>query len=397
MPPSHHSHSSSHHSSSHHSSSRSHSSSHVSHHSSSSYRSTPHYRSSSSYGSGFFGSSLGSTARRAPAVNPPHVYRKRTSQPTGYKSHSSGFPTPRMHTCSRHDYVFYPVDWVDSISHRSFKKGYYDENGAYYDNIAFFDAKTGKYTTKLVCNYCDTEIKAEWTEGGAPHCPNCGATLHEVITGITTDTVVDSFNLNEGVEQGSEAYYNYGGNGSGNGYSGGGNYTRSNNNAKYLGLPISIVIFSIMICCCGVSFSQIASCTASTAIPALEQTANNLQTVVDNSENVYPDYNNAVSVPPAGITYNSSKIYVDAIGRECMWYDEYESYYDQATDCYFWYNTDVEPSEWQYWYEGVSSDYGEYGWMVFDEYEQRWYIEETNGHWAPLPEIYDTSYMWHIE
>lgn len=93
---------------------------------------------------------------------------------------------------------------------------------------------------------------------------------------------------------------------------------------------------------------------------------------------------------------NQEDIYVDAIGRTCKWDSEYESYYDKTTDCYFWMNDTIDPPQWQYWYEGISSDYGDYGWMEYDFDEKIWYIEVSDDTWKPLPEKYDTTELWHF-
>ena len=89
--------------------------------------------------------------------------------------------------------------------------------------------------------------------------------------------------------------------------------------------------------------------------------------------------------------------YVESIDRYCDWDAENEWYYDPVTDCYFWYNDTTKTHTWQYWYEGISSDYGDYGWMEWDSSENQWYIEESDGEWIVLPDGYDTSYLWHVE
>ena len=72
------------------------------------------------------------------------------------------------------------------------------------------------------------------------------------------------------------------------------------------------------------------------------------------------------------------------------------NYYDKESDCWLWHNTDVTPAIWQYWYNGISSDYGDYGWMEWDEAENIWYIEESDGNWIKLPSKYYTGHLWHI-
>ena len=86
-----------------------------------------------------------------------------------------------------------------------------------------------------------------------------------------------------------------------------------------------------------------------------------------------------------------------ALGRSCDWDAKHECYYDVKTDCYFWYNDTTKTHTWQYWYEGISSDYGDYGWMEYDTTEKTWYIEVSDGNWTELPERYDQSRLWHIE
>jgi hypothetical protein len=63
---------------------------------------------------------------------------------------------PRYYYGRRHDYVYYPESWVDESSGRSYAKGYYDENGQYYENVAF--EKDGKYENVVChCPYCDRD------------------------------------------------------------------------------------------------------------------------------------------------------------------------------------------------------------------------------------------------
>ena len=80
--------------------------------------------------------------------------------------------------------------------------------------------------------------------------------------------------------------------------------------------------------------------------------------------------------------------------KRLVWDSDADSYYDASTECWIWYNTDVEPPIWQYWYEGISSDYGDYGWMEHDS--SGWYIEKSQNNWIQLPAQYDTSKLWYI-
>ena len=86
----------------------------------------------------------------------------------------------------------------------------------------------------------------------------------------------------------------------------------------------------------------------------------------------------------------------DDYDKVLYWDYSYESYYDKESDCYVWYNTDVSPNLWQYWYEGISSDYGDYGWIEYEDGE--WYIERRDEDWILLDtDKYDTSELWHFD
>ena len=71
-----------------------------------------------------------------------------------------------------------------------------------------------------------------------------------------------------------------------------------------------------------------------------------------------------------------------------------ENFHDAELDFYIWYNDEFE--QYQYWYEPISGDYGDYGWMEYDTRNKHWYIEEEKGHWIMVPEKYDTSKLYYI-
>lgn len=93
---------------------------------------------------------------------------------------------------------------------------------------------------------------------------------------------------------------------------------------------------------------------------------------------------------------NKNEIFVEEIGRTCKWDSESASYYDKTSDCYFWMNDTIDTPQWQYWYEDISSEYGDYGWMEYDFEESIWYIEVAEGDWDPLSNGYDTTELWHF-
>ena len=90
---------------------------------------------------------------------------------------------------------------------------------------------------------------------------------------------------------------------------------------------------------------------------------------------------------------NTNVIYVEPIGREVHF--DGENYYDPESNMYFWYNTNVSPAQWQYWYGPISEQYGDYGWMEYDTEKGQWFIETYSGNWV----VYegDTSMLWHFE
>lgn len=101
--------------------------------------------------------------------------------------------------------------------------------------------------------------------------------------------------------------------------------------------------------------------------------------------------------PDASVgTESHQPVYVSALGRDVPWSAQYDSYYDAQTDCYFFLNTDVDPAVWQYWFEGISSQYGDYGWLEWDAKESRWYVQTGAEKWELLPEK-SASDLWHFD
>ncbi|MDO5703182.1 MAG: hypothetical protein Q4G47_07490, partial [Lachnospiraceae bacterium] len=91
-----------------------------------------------------------------------------------------------------------------------------------------------------------------------------------------------------------------------------------------------------------------------------------------------------------------SDLYVKETGRTCAWDSEFEWWVDEKSGCYFYFDDTVSPAQWKYWYEGVSSDYGDYGWMEYDDSKKKWYIETSYQNWQELPKTYNTKNLWHM-
>jgi len=342
MPPSHHS-----------------SSSHSSHHSSS--HSSSHRHSSSSHGSSYRGSSYSGPGRHSStsySSGTRSTIRPRVNQPKNYDVHHvARYVAPRHYHCVTHDYVYYANSWYDDDG-KLYKRGFYDENGVHYDDIKF--KQNEKTESIFYCEYCGCETKMEWNEGIKPTCPHCGATLQETVGHTAVDEIIPDSNY--GAQTGPD--------------------TGKNMVGK------CIIIYVVCVFVIGFLINLI-SC---------------INTFVSNRydksdswdyEEYYDDYDDDY-VDPCLELFGDS-IYVEEIGRTCYWDDNSECYYDEETDCYFWYNTEWEPNVWQYWYEDISSNYGDYGWMEYDADADQWYIESYSGEWEPLPSEYMSSRLWHFE
>jgi len=100
--------------------------------------------------------------------------------------------------CKNHDYMYYNASWRDEVTGVEYKKGYYDEDGRYYDadSIAF-KKPDGSYEAHYECDFCGTELEANWKEGFYPTCKNCGAEMQK------TPVYVDEFvNIQGAVQDG---------------------------------------------------------------------------------------------------------------------------------------------------------------------------------------------------
>lgn len=246
---------------------------------------------------------------------------------------SKNHPAPREYHCKNHDYVYFPVGWQDQYSGQYYKKGYYDETGKWYEDVVIRDTQTGE--ARFTCQYCGTEVRTKWTEGTKPTCPNCSAQMEE---SESTDEISRSVTLRQRMSV----------------------LTSSDPD-----------LITRIIC-----FALLALLALGLGVPACMQVLTEPSSIVETS---------------------SGSIYVEEIGRTCWTDSETGDYYDPVTECWFWFNDENGYPSWQYWYEGISSNYGDYGWMEFDEAEQIWYIETDYGNWIPLPEEYITDYLWHIQ
>ena len=261
---------------------------------------------------------------------------------------------PRVHQLRDQYFIFYPAAWTDLDTGKEYRAGYYDMATEEF----YATPEEGISIRDYLCEYCDTRVSIVPKDGVAAKCPNCGGNL----------TLLPPENE---VPDGNPGYYiGPGGGQYGSNYAGYGNGSAPGRSGSRSVIIIIVTVFAVLaLIVGGIAFSL----------------GRNRQA-------------QGGGTTGTGYTTENGKksFYVEAIDRTCSWSNEYDSYYDEVTDCYFWHNEDVDPPIWQYWYEGISSDYGDYGWMEWDEEENRWYIDDGND-WIVLPEIYDTQHLWHIE
>lgn len=355
MPPSRHS-SSSH--SSHHSS-------HSSHHSS--HRSSFHSRSSHSSSSGYY--SRARSARRTT------VFRPAYNQPRGYGMGGAVVRAASRVHCRYHDYTYYPEDWT--YEGVNYKSGYYDETGNYYNRVVF--RTNNSYKSEFKCEYCGNLAELTWNEGEMPTCKCCGASM--IMTGTPVDEVVEEYN------------YDYSG-------------AISNVHpivARFIVYGVFIVIFLMIQIFAFVvsSAGRLISSTSSTSgYYSSFETDDDTDYDSGYDSNTTNDGNLDVYGSVLYLSKNEDGIYEVSdssnYDKELTWDYGCESYYDIESDCYVWYNTEVSPNLWQYWYEDISSNYGDYGWMECEN--GKWYIEVADGDWEELEaSYYEIEKLWHIK
>ena len=255
--------------------------------------------------------------------------------------------------------AYYTNDYTDKKGVH-YTRGYYDETtGKRYDNIIMDDT-----TNVVTCPYCQKRFLHEWDYDdydeidetdetkitATVECPFCNQdiVINEAVSGSNI-RCVKKLTKEEGRRQ----------------------FIRSIKSFGY-GFVNSIPI--ILACIVGFGILIITMILTSTPIDGWLSD--------DTSSSAYTTN---VSVPDV--------IYVEPLGRECSW--DGENYYDSITDSYFWFNTDISPAQWQYWFEGISNEYGDYGWMEYDSNEQQWYIETYSGNWVRYQG--DASILWHFE
>lgn len=305
--------------------------------------------------------------------SPSTPIRPRVNQPSGFRG--PGGERPTHYYGRRHDYIFFPVAWTDESTGTYYEKGYYDEDGNRYDNVAF--EKDGKYENVVChCKYCEQDtvlnLSAESISGQTLQCPACGAPL-EITSELDEYADARQDNTTSSSYPGRSEY-------TADAVPSGGKKKR-----RSLLLIVGIVLVVVYIIGSRVNRNSSVPTPDEGAYPGVESDGGGYDTTILTSD----------IITLAQVDELAYTIDADADAKTLVWDDDAESYYDEDSVCWLWYNTDVDPAVWQYWYEGISSDYGDYGWMEHDD--TGWYIEESSGNWIPLPEQYSTDVLWYIE
>ena len=265
--------------------------------------------------------------------------------------------------------MYYPVGWTNKITGREYAAGYYDENGDRYDTVAFKNGDKYENVT-YHCPYCDTDtiLNVGDDEVATAKCPNCGGVM---MLKSTLDEMENksSYQTAEEVAANVEVQ----------------EVKKKNNVLKYVALILGIML----------SVFSIRSCQQKQQIqnPVVNPPAVVQQSVEQPKTNTDLFGTVLYMVRHEDGSYGLINDPVRDYDKSLIWDSDAESYYDSDSDCYVWYNTDVTPNLWQYWFEGISSNYDS-GWMEHED--DGWYIETTAGNWIELPSVYDASRLWYI-
>ncbi len=264
--------------------------------------------------------------------------------------------------------MYYPVAWTDMSTGNTYEKGYYDENGRRYENVSF--QKNGKYENVVChCPYCGQDsvmnLDADKISAQSLQCPHCGGPME---IGSQLDEYLDDANESAGFRG-----------------MGAPNTTNRKRRRWVTAIVVLLVLWLI---------GRFAPESEEPDVPASPYESAQQVYVADDGVSNVSLFGEAVALVRSGEDAYVMASEDQVADKRAEWDAGADSYYDADSDCWFWYNTDVEPAIWQYWYEGISSDFGYYGWMEHDE--TGWYIEASEGNWIPLPGGYDTDGLWYI-
>ena len=317
----------------------------------------------------------------------------------------AGSLRPSYYYGKQHDYVYYPTSWTDTITNTTYEGGYYDENGQYYKSVAF--PKNGIYENVVCrCPYCGRESILNLAEEDVfrhdLECRYCGGPME-------IQSELDEY-IGQGARSERPNTHVYASEESLRKFR---EPPKRGRSGCLISVAIAfIVLVFLLVFLCVLGSNSIAKQEKQNALqsgqPVLQngQNGNNSQNQPDQQdytggllplEDHYGGFGETVALnrtDKAGFVITNSAD-SDSADKLLLWDRDAESYFDPDTDCWLWYNRESSPAVWQYWYEGISSDFGDYGWMEHDD--TGWYIEKDYGEWIELPGKYDTSKLWYIE
>lgn len=321
-------------------------------------------------------------------VTPP--LRPRKDQPTGFHGNK---PSLFLRSVN-HDYLYYPVEWTDRKTGKLYKKGYYDEDGKYYESVVI--QKDKHYETTVACSFCGTEIRLSWEEGSLPSCPNCGAALHDTFDkALYEDEIKDITEKiripapdpspkirprttyakdQEPIFKETET-----------------TFPRIERAKPALGiiLPLTALsVFFIVIMAIDASEKK-----APSGFMEYKNDYEYYSSIIesDTQETSLPDYYTKFYTPDD----LKESVFVRKIGRMC-YLDEHKQYYDEESGCHFWFDPDQDPPCVVYRFDAISDEFGSFGLMKYDYEEKRWSIQVSFNNWIHLPDKYDESTLWHL-
>ena len=318
--------------------------------------SRPSSHSSSSHSSWSSGSSWMSNNYRnnrqtytKPRNNFRVVYRPRYNQPWGYYSFFNWYrPRPTIYYCVNHNYTYYPESWTSGS--KTYEAGYYDENGNHYEEKPFIEKEVNKIYTK--CPNCGNVKDYNYMDFyELENCPMCGTRMN-----IINDD--DDIFIRE------EEYET----------------TWDKVKRVLFYICLGILIFGIIY----LPFRIVKNALNTTNSFSTQQTTNYNQQQVKIGNTIY-----LRRVSSGYKLVNSSDSYDKKLVK-----DSDDNYYDETTGLYLYYSKEYDV--WQYWYEPISGNFGDYGWMEYDIDEKQWYIEVDSNNWIVVPSNFDTSDLYWI-
>ncbi|MCQ2557737.1 MAG: hypothetical protein MJ135_01330 [Oscillospiraceae bacterium] len=294
-------------------------------------------------------------------------HRERVNQPPYYTDQI----VPWICYCQLHDYLYFASPWTYGGS--QYPAGYYDENGNWYAKVVMDDNNQAA-PLEATCEYCGRTTIYAPSSSVSLDCQGCGAPLTISPVNEMHDTLIAKEPYHAlGTQPGTPESRNY-------------TYQPVNNKKKkHTGLKIAIFVAAVWF---AVSNFILPKSVDDPLPSSVDAPAGYVEVVNQTNPDIFGS-TLYLSLSDDGLydlgSFSSSD-------RELYWLDEYESYYDEETDAYLWYNTDVDPALWQYWFEGISNDYGDYGWMECEG--DTWWIQNADGEWEEYTG--DTDGLWHI-